>query len=248
MTAESTRVARIEIARRFCGPPRSGNGGYVAGRLAATLDGAGAAAVRLHAPPPLETPLDIAAEGAERVLMDGDQQVARARRIELDLDVPPPPDFATAEKAAASFRGFDELIFPQCFVCGFQRPVGDGLRIFPGARSDADGFAAPFVPDASLVDDSGTDVDDAFLWAALDCPGAFSFPQPEGRIVLLGEMQAELARRVRPGERLVASSWYVAAEGRKHVTGSALHDEDGRRVGCAKGLWIELAPDAVPRG
>ncbi len=257
MSAGSPALARFEVARRFCGPPQSGNGGYVAGRLAATLDGEGAAAVRLFAPPALEKPLHVVAEGDARTLMDGDQRVAHARRIELALDVPAPPDFAAAERAAESFRGYDELIFPRCFVCGFQRPVGDGLRIFPGALADGDGFAAPFVPDASLLreerlgeersGEDGEHVAVEFLWAALDCPGAFSFPQPEGRIVLLGEMQAEILGRVRPGDRLVASSWYVEKDGRKHVTGSALHDEGGAVVGRAKGLWIELAPDAVPR-
>ena len=48
----------VEIASRFCGPPRSGNGGYVAGRIAAPLMAAGGwATVRLKAPPPLQTAL-----------------------------------------------------------------------------------------------------------------------------------------------------------------------------------------------
>ena len=247
MTVGADVLARIEIARRFCGPPQSGNGGYVAGRLAETLDGEGAAAVRLFAPPALEKPLDVVADGDDRLLVDGDQRVALARRVELDLEVPPAPAFAAAERAAESFRGFEDPIFPTCFVCGYQRPEGDGLRIFPGALADREGFAAPFLPDATLVGPDGDHVADEFLWAALDCPGAFCFPQPEGRIVLLGEMQAELFERVRPGERLVASSWYVEKDGRKHLTGSALHAEGGVLVGRAKGVWIEIAPDAVPR-
>jgi hypothetical protein len=103
------------------------------------------------------------------------------------------------------------------------------------------------VPDASLAGADGDRVADAFLWAALDCPGAFAFPQPEGRIILLGELQARLDDSVRVGERCVLTSWYLERDGRKHLTGSALHGEDGRCVGCAKGIWIELAPDAVPR-
>jgi hypothetical protein len=47
----------IVIARRFRGPPQSGNGGYVAGMLAQSLGGP--ATVRPKAPPPLETRLRI---------------------------------------------------------------------------------------------------------------------------------------------------------------------------------------------
>ena len=50
-------LGQLSIDPRFKGPPDSGNGGYVAGRLAAYLDGT--AAVRLHRPPALERPLDL---------------------------------------------------------------------------------------------------------------------------------------------------------------------------------------------
>ena len=42
----------IRIDRRFCGPPNSGNGGYVCGLLAAHIDGG--AEITLRVPPPLE--------------------------------------------------------------------------------------------------------------------------------------------------------------------------------------------------
>ena len=45
----------LEIAERFCGPPNSGNGGYVCGLLAKHLTGT--VTVRLKAPPPLKTKL-----------------------------------------------------------------------------------------------------------------------------------------------------------------------------------------------
>ena len=47
----------MTIARRFRGPPNSGNGGYVCGMLARYISGA--AEVVLRAPPPLETELDV---------------------------------------------------------------------------------------------------------------------------------------------------------------------------------------------
>jgi hypothetical protein len=45
----------MTIASRFCGPPNTGNGGYVCGMLARHIDGAVDAAVR--APVPLATAL-----------------------------------------------------------------------------------------------------------------------------------------------------------------------------------------------
>ena len=47
----------INVARRFCGPAASSNGGYFAG-LVARLE-SDTLAVRLLQPPPLDTELDI---------------------------------------------------------------------------------------------------------------------------------------------------------------------------------------------
>ena len=57
----------LVIASRFCGPPGSGNGGYVCGRIAAYIDGP--VIVTLRRPPPLATPMavDRDSEGSVRV-------------------------------------------------------------------------------------------------------------------------------------------------------------------------------------
>jgi hypothetical protein len=47
----------LVIPSRFCGPPGSGNGGYVCGRIAAYLDGP--VTVTLRRPPPLATPMTV---------------------------------------------------------------------------------------------------------------------------------------------------------------------------------------------
>jgi hypothetical protein len=58
----------LVIMSRFCGPPDSGNGGYVCGLIAGYLDGP--AEVTLRKPPPLETPLNLEPDG------DGSVRVA----------------------------------------------------------------------------------------------------------------------------------------------------------------------------
>ena len=57
----------ITIPRRFNGPPHSGNGGYVCGRLASYLDGP--ASVRLRVPPPLERELRVETTIGERCVV-----------------------------------------------------------------------------------------------------------------------------------------------------------------------------------
>lgn len=244
----------IEIAPRFCGPPTSGNGGYVAGRLAAHLD-ADAVAVRLRIPPPLERELEVRVSGDHADLFDGETKVAEARAVDLDLEAPAPPGFEAAQEASRTFRGFEEHVFPGCFVCGTERSGDDGLCIYPGAHAHDGLFASPWVPDASLAGGAssadgaareGDVIAPEFQWAALDCPGAFAFPQPEGQVVLLGEMQARLFGPVHVGERCVLTSWEVEHDGRKHLTGSALHGEDGAVRGIALGLWFEIDPARAP--
>src|SRR5579862_1708206 len=55
----------LTIPSRFCGPPGSGNGGYVCGRIAAYVDGP--ATVTLRRPSPLGTPMTVERDGDRRV-------------------------------------------------------------------------------------------------------------------------------------------------------------------------------------
>ena len=242
-------LGTLSIGARVCGPPTSGNGGYVAGRLARFVptDAARpAVAVRLFAPPPLEVPLEVR-EDADRVeLFEGERLLARAEPVPLELSPPPQPPFEAAEAATKSFRGFDEHPFPGCFVCGTDRDVHDGLRIFPGRADDGGLFAASWTPAEGLPTGSSDDLDGAIVWAALDCAGAFSFPQVDG-VVLLGELRARVFDPIRIGEPCVVTSWYLQHDGRKHVTGTALHGRDGTCAAYARGTWIEVDPDSVPR-
>jgi hypothetical protein len=244
----------LTIPARFNGPPGSGNGGYVGGEMARAVDRlkagslASGVCVRLLRPSPLETSLEIAEIDGGYGLFDGDEPVAQATERALDLEVPDPVPLEVAREAARSFRGFDAHVFRECFVCGPSREVGDGLRIFSGAlpagaaASQPGVFAAPWQPDVSLEDPEQPGiVEPAFVWAALDCPGSFSFPQPVGAIVLLGEMTAALFGSVRVDEPSVLLSWEIEHSGRKHKTGSAVYDARGKCQGAALAVWIEVS-------
>ena len=66
----SRHLDQVIIARRFRGPPDSGNGGYSCGLLARHFDGP--VEVTLKAPPPVDTPMAIVGDGTSVRLMHGD--------------------------------------------------------------------------------------------------------------------------------------------------------------------------------
>ncbi|MCW2826496.1 MAG: hypothetical protein JWQ67_112, partial [Marmoricola sp.] len=68
------------VPARYRGPAKSGNGGYVAGALAAELGDTGTSAVTvtLRQPPPLESTMRIGRVGSGLVLTFGGAVVAQA--------------------------------------------------------------------------------------------------------------------------------------------------------------------------
>ena len=235
-------LAQLEIAPRYCGPPGSGNGGYVAGLLAGFS--AEPMEVRLRVPPPLSVPLAVVARGEGFELTRGDSVIATATPATVDFAVPPAVPFAAAAAAAAEYRGFRQHVFPRCFVCGPGRAAGDGLRVFPGALSHAGQslVAAPWLPDASLIGTRGR-VRPEFLWAVLDCPGYFAVT-PEARVMLLASFACRIEAEVELGEQCVVAGWRVGGAGRKHQAATVLYGADGAPRARALATWIELRPDA----
>lgn len=231
----------VRIERRFRGPPSTGNGGYVAGLVAAALGGSSCTVI-LKSPPPLDRDLTLETEDAVATLSAEDKVVVTAASEPVEIEVPPPPSLEAARDSEPRFTGLSHHIFPGCFVCGPDRESGDGMRIFPGPVGDsAHQVAATWEPDDSLTDESGL-VRPEFLWAALDCPGYFAAEDRAG-LALLGQMSATIHRPVRAGERLIVTGWPIASKGRKHRVGSALHDADGQLVAAAAATWITLNED-----
>jgi hypothetical protein len=227
---------RFEIARRFRGPPDSGNGGYVAGLLASHIEGP--ARVRLRLPPPLETRLEVVPRDEGLALLAGEEVVATASPATLELEVPTAPSPAAVAAAVRDAPPPPKHIFPGCFVCGPKRTPGDGLCIFPVSFTPPGTAVAPWTPDPSLADASGA-VRPEFLWAALDCPGAFAL-QAWGRTsVLLGELTARIDASPRADAACIALGWSLGNDGRKHYAGTAVF-ADGALCGVARAVWIQV--------
>jgi hypothetical protein len=222
---------QIVIDRHFRGPTESGNGGYTCGLVAQFVDGP--AEVTLRVPPPLDRPLRVErADGAVRVF-DGETLVAEARPATLEVEPPEPPSFEAAATAALP-NGDEESPFPQCFVCGPHREPGDGLRIFAGPLHDRV-VAAPWIP---IEPYTGPE----FVWAALDCPGAYACGFGERGVLVLGRLAARVEALPRAGEHCVVVAWPLGDEGRKAFAGTALYGEGGRVLGVARATWIEPLP------
>ena len=231
-------MSKVRIERRFRGPPETGNGGYVAGLVAAALGGS-SCTVTLKSPPPIDRELTLETDDTSASLFRDDEIVVTASREPVEIDVPTPPTLAEAHDAEPRFAGHSHHIFPGCFVCGPEREAGDGMRIFPGALHDKDHrVAATWTPDESVTGEDGL-VRPEFLWAALDCPGYFATEDKAG-LALLGRMSAVLYRSVRAGDPLIVTGWPIDSEGRKHQVGSALHNADGELVAAARATWITL--------
>ncbi len=227
----------LVIARRFRGPPTSGNGGYTCGMLAAAASKP--VEVRLIKPPPLDRRLEVVddLESGGLKLMDGADAVATATPNTFDLEVPRPPSYAEALAAVGNYEGFQEHAYSDCFVCGPVRQRGDGMRVFAAPVAGRELVAAAWIPDRSLVGADGKVLPE-FMWAALDCPGFFATGAAV-RGPLLGTYAARIDRCVHLDASCVVIGWALKHEGRKHVVGTAIFDNFGELCGRALATWIE---------
>lgn len=252
----------LVIPSRFCGPPRSGNGGWTAGALAALAtdsDGThGPVQVTLRQPPALETPLPVRRESGSTLVEHDGALVAEATRVEGEIGVEAvaATDVASAHAASRRHPGIGLETYNACFVCGQGRPEGEGLRIFPGPLeaigqgeqgATEDRVAAPWTPHPSTsgtfsVSGSATPDEHADLactWGALDCIGGWA-DDLLTRPMLLGRMTAQVDELPRVGEEHVLVGRLLRREGRRSFTASTLYTAEGRELARAHHIWFAV--------
>ena len=204
------------------------------------------ATVTLRAPIPLELTSRSdgmhsadGAPGARRAeLRHEGRLLAEAVAAAPDLPPPPPPvpDRSTALAASERYAGRTPNPYQECFVCGFAREPGAGLRVFAGPTPTPD--SSPRTGRSTR--DSGT--------RTARCPAsscgepstapAPTRPGPGPRISGSGGWPP--ASRAASG-RESAARWPAgvsARERRKHFTGTAVYGEAGQVVALASAVWI----------
>jgi len=234
----------ITIEHRYCGPPESGNGGWVCGTVAASVPttlGRPSVTVRLSSPPPLDRPMALEAEPADgtitlRLVDRGHLVASGTASADLVDDVPPTVPLDVARAAEARFEGLADHPFPTCFACGTDRDPGEALCLRPGPLDDGTGrYAATWVP---------REVSGPLVWAALDCPSGWS-AGIAGRPMVLGTMTARVLALPGANEPHVIMAWQRGSEGRKHHSGSALFSPGGELLGRAEATWVAVDPATV---
>lgn len=233
-------MTSLTVPRRFNGPPRSGNGGWVSGALAARLPNEAlgrAVTVTLRMPPPLEVPLPVTPTANGATLSHDGRTVADAAYAETDPVPVAPVPVAEAAQAEASYAGHRSHPFPGCFVCGTDRRPGDGLRIFAGPVGPGpDGehrVASTWTPYESSV---------PVTWAALDCPGGWS-SDLEGRPSVLGRVTVLVHALPRTSQRYVVVGEQRRIDGRKTFTAATLYGPRDEVVATAEHVWIAVDPE-----
>jgi hypothetical protein len=249
ITRSTAMTDSLLIPSRFCGPPGSGNGGYVCGRIAAYADGP--VTVTLRRPPPLTTPMAVERGGDSSVRLHH-RGMLIAEAISSPgrpaLEIPGPVSVAEAQAAVGGARYYADPVFPDCFVCGTGRGPGDGLRIFPGPVTGRALWAAPWTPDPSVTDAGGR-VRPEVAWAALDCPSGIAAAESAGlardTAILLGRMTATLGTLPVTGDQCLVIAWPGRRDGRKLTAGSALLGPGGQVLAAASTVWLTV-PRPVP--
>jgi hypothetical protein len=216
----------ITLPHLYRGPLRSANGGYTCGRVAAFVD-ADEVEVTLRLPPPLDRPLRVEQVDGHASLFDGNAVVAEAQPAPVDAEAPAPVSVEDADRARERHLREWTPEFRECYVCGVR---DDGLEIRVGVVAGREPLHA--APTALL--ESGPE----FVWAAIDCPGAYAVGAEGRGDIVLGRMTARVDRVPAAGEMCVVTSWPLGEGGRKLYAGTALFAGNGELLALARQTWI----------
>lgn len=233
---DGTGAGCLYLTADQCGPDGLGNGGLVAGMLAEHLGGE--AQVVLHRPVPVERRLAVGMPEPGRVELSGDALLATALRLRSGAAASAFPPSLRLDRCRPMAALCAEHPFPRCMVCGPERSDARALRILP-LEWRPGVVAAPWaVPGIACADGL---VCAPYLWAALDCPGAWAIAslQGPGRMVL-GQFTVRIVRRPTAGEALLIVGRARGACGRRRYAETAIYDSARDVVAWGAATWVML--------
>lgn len=236
------------VEGQYNGPPNSGNGGYSCGLFAHSHPSYGhqPLEVTLRNPVPLDQTLHVSPVASALEIRKGDTLIGVVSETAMDIEPLPAPSLSQAKEAETRYSGFEDHPFRSCFVCGPDRAVGDGLRLFTGQVHDSHGsaintVAASWNPYPALADEQGC-LKPEFIWAALDCPTYFgAFVGKHNVPAVLGKQALVILRdQLYADVPYVLQSWPLSQQGRKHLSAGALYTAGGECVAICRATWVVL--------
>jgi hypothetical protein len=238
----------IEISDKYCGPPMSGNGGYIAGITANKIRNS-AAVVKIKAPAPLNKSLiySLNSNNNEINLLSKDSKEVIAAAMEdsdfyMNLPELGQLSLDEIENPSEEYLGFRKHPFPTCFVCGPKRLPKDGMRIFSAKISDQFGFShlhgAFWNPWKDLATADGK-IRNEIIWSALDCPGGFAVSYVEPCMIVLVKLRARILESIFTEVPYAILSWEMGRNRRQRIAGTAIYRISDRKcVAYSEALWM----------
>ncbi|MEI1279599.1 hypothetical protein V6Z05_14820 [Leptospira venezuelensis] len=241
------KVDNIIMSQRFCGPPKTGNGGFTAGILVEAAK-TNRAEIRLLNPTPVEKSIILESENGQRAAIYDDSKKILATLQSISVEdfpkykLPVVPDLEEAKRISAFYPGFTTHPFPTCFVCGPKREVKDGMRIFVGPAPEQIGFenlmVGYWMPDDTVESENGI-VRDAAVWGALDCPGGFAAVLGEPQLIVLSKIRGQILEHPKIGEDYIVISWRLQKMSRAFKVMTAIFKSDSKKLAAiAEALWL----------
>jgi hypothetical protein len=180
------------------------------------------------------------------VLTDGNGPLATGRPLDRVLDWPAPPTLEQAAEATTEFARDAGSAYPDCFGCGHDRSRDRGLRQFTGRVPGRPMVAAEWVPGSAFTGEGASNVlATEYVWAALDCPGAWArlrLIEPPVPMAVTASLSATVRAPVHAEQPHVVFGWLVERTGRKATVGSAIVSAEGEVCAVAEALWVDRRP------
>lgn len=219
-----------------------GQGGYLAGVVAADL--AGPVAVDFRRPIPVDTPLEVESRRDRLRVSHRGAVVANISRAASPGAGPPPVPLGTAEEARRRAEAdFIDDVRP-CFSCGDK---AEGLRVHAGPTGGGL-HATPYRPPRWTAGADGL-VEIPFVWAPVDCASGWcaGWEHPRPRIVT-GWMSFEITRPLEPEvDYVIVTAAEGGWRGRMRRARAAVYTVEGEPCASSETLWVAL-PDGGGRG
>jgi hypothetical protein len=238
----------VTVGERYFGFAGVGHGGYTSGLVSALVGGPTEVTIRQPIPLSQELHVQRMTHGRLQLRSNG-TVILQGAPVAPRREVPEPISFDEAVAASQRFAGLRTNPSPKCLCCGPGRPEGEGLRVFAGpVEGRTDVVGAGWVPHANFANGDGG-VREEFVWAALDCPGAWALAHSrpgELRGLVTVRITGEVLGPVVAGERHVVLAWAMSSRRRLLDCAAAVFTADGELRAHATAIWVQ-APGRGPR-